>query len=199
MSDEDKHAGREPQSAGRLWESWIDDQGVLRRSALRMTRGDREEAEDLLSATLVKAVAHVQRHDDPIREPRAFLLFAMKNEHISHLRRLRSERQVRDFGADIYQDTSKVSASETANQETLLWQQDLLELVDTVISHQPETMRRVFELRFVEEHSYRTIAEELGISEPLARKRVQHVRQVLRQALDITQTPEVAPPSRSGT
>ncbi|WP_428524067.1 sigma factor [Roseibium sp.] len=70
-----------------LWMSWIDDGQVLRRRALRLTRGDREAAEDLLSATLIKAVSHVERHHTAIREPRAFLLFAMKNEYISRLRK----------------------------------------------------------------------------------------------------------------
>ncbi|MEH0069661.1 sigma factor [Pannonibacter sp. Pt2-lr] len=76
--------------ANGLWTSWIDDAPVLRRRALRLTKGDREEAEDLLSSTLIKAVSHVERAETHIREPRAFLLFALKNEYISRLRRKNS-------------------------------------------------------------------------------------------------------------
>ncbi|MBD8890502.1 sigma-70 family RNA polymerase sigma factor [Labrenzia suaedae] len=163
--------------------SWIEDAAVLRRRALRLTRGNREDAEDLLSSTLVKAVAHVERNDTEIREPRAFLLFAMKNEHISRMRRVQSERQVRDFGADVYIDHESSLSNNQPDQENLLRHQDTLRAVVHVVNALPPELRKVFRLRFCEEQSYRDIAERLAISEPLARKRVQHLRERLRQAL----------------
>ncbi|SHM19315.1 RNA polymerase, sigma-24 subunit, RpoE [Roseibium suaedae] len=170
-------------SAAGIWMSWIEDAVVLKRRALRLTRGNREDAEDLLSSTLVKAVAHVERHETEIREPRAFLLFAMKNEHISRMRRVQSERQVRDFGADIYVDHESSLSSNQPDQENLLRHQDTLRAVVHVVNALPPELRKVFRLRFCEEQSYRVIAEQLEISEPLARKRVQHLRERLRQAL----------------
>lgn len=166
-----------------LWMSWIDDAQVLRRRALRLTRGDREAAEDLLSATLVKAVTHVERHRTMIREPRAFLLFAMKNEHISRLRKEMSERQVRDFGADIYQDYQAGLADRQPDQENLLRHQDALRSVLTAVSALTPDYKLLFRLRFCEEISYREIARKMNISEPLARKRVQHLRERIRAAL----------------
>ncbi|ADZ69850.1 RNA polymerase sigma factor, sigma-70 family [Polymorphum gilvum SL003B-26A1] len=151
---------------------------------MRLTRGNRDEAEDLLSSTLVKAVTHVARNETQIREPRAFLLFAMKNEYISRLRRRNSERQVRDFEADVYQDHVADLADTGPSQESVLWQQETLRKVETVIRALPPSYGTIFQMRFGEERSYRDIAVVLGISEPLARKRVQTLRQMLRRALD---------------
>jgi len=170
-------------SAG-LWGSWINDGSVLRRRALRLTNGNREEAEDLLSATLIKAVSHVERHATAIREPRAFLLFAMRNEHISRLRRLSSERQVRDFHADVYQDHTSGASDPQPDQEDLLRQQDLLRRIFDLVNALSDDSKEIFRLRFFEDCSYREIAERLAISEPLARKRVQTLRERLRKSLD---------------
>ncbi|WP_395173132.1 RNA polymerase sigma factor [Roseibium alexandrii] len=166
-----------------LWMSWIDDGQVLRRRALRLTRGDREAAEDLLSATLIKAVSHVERHHTAIREPRAFLLFAMKNEYISRLRKETSERQVRDFGADIYQDHKADLADRQPDQENTLRHQDALRAVLAAVDALTPEFKRIFRLRFCEECTYKEIAVTMAISEPLARKRVQHLRQHLREAV----------------
>ncbi len=43
--------------------------------------------------------------------------------------------------------------------------------------------KRIFRLRFCEECTYKEIAVTMAISEPLARKRVQHLRQHLREAV----------------
>ncbi|WP_208999366.1 RNA polymerase sigma factor [Roseibium sediminis] len=175
-------------SAG-LWMSWIDDATVLRRRALRLTKGNREDAEDLLSATLIKAVSHVERNDTDIREPRAFLLFAMKNEYISRLRKLNSERQVRDFQADIYQDHSSSLGDPQPDQENSLGYRDLLHRLLQAVGAMPEEVQVIFQMRFCEDCSYRDIAERLCISEPLARKRVQHLREYLRAALETASGP----------
>lgn len=167
-----------------LWMSWIEDGSVLRRRALRLTKGNREEAEDLLSATLIKAVTHVERHETDVREPRAFLLFALKNEYISRFRKLTCERQVRDFGADIYQDHSASLMDPEPDQEDALGNRDLLKQLLKLVSGMPDDVQAIFHLRFCEDCSYREIASRLSISEALARKRVQHVRQHLKSALE---------------
>ncbi|MBO6755955.1 MAG: RNA polymerase sigma factor [Roseibium sp.] len=171
--------------------SWIDDACVLRRRALRLTKGNQEDAEDLLSATLIKAVSHVQRHATDVREPRAFLLFAMKNEHISRLRRQSSERQVRDFHADVYQDNSAGLSDTQPDQEHTLRHQDALRQVLGVVSGLAPELGEVFQLRFCEDCTYREIASRLAISEPLARKRVQHLRDHLRKALGDEQLQQI--------
>jgi len=167
-----------------LWMSWIEDGAVLRRRALRLTKGNREEAEDLLSATLIKAVTHVERHDTEVREPRAFLLFALKNEYISRFRKFTCERQVRDFGADIYQDHSASLMAPEPDQEDALGNRDLLKHLLKLVSGMPDDVQAIFHLRFCEDCSYREIASRLSISEALARKRVQHLRQHLKSVLE---------------
>ncbi|WP_417690700.1 RNA polymerase sigma factor [Roseibium sp.] len=156
---------------------------VLRRRALRLTRGDRDEAEDLLSSTLIKAVTHVERHGTDVLEPRAFLLFAMRNEHISRIRRQSPERTMRDFKTDVHQDHISGFADTTPDQENLLRYQEALRRVLLAVECLPEELRQVFSLRFLDECSYREIANHLEITETLARKRVQHLREKLRHAL----------------
>lgn len=175
--------GSENVPASGIWMSWIDDAAVLRRRALRLTKGNREDAEDLLSTTLVKAVTHVERHETEVREPRAFLLFAMRNEHISRLRRLKSENIARDERSDVYQDYLGDLSDNQPDQEHQLEHQEVLQRVLDLVSALSDEFRQVFQLRFCEELSYREIAQQLGISEPLARKRVQHLREYLRTSL----------------
>ncbi|MTI45352.1 RNA polymerase sigma-70 factor (ECF subfamily) [Roseibium hamelinense] len=173
----------QPASAG-IWLSWVQDALVLRRRALRLTRGNREEAEDLLSSTLIKAVSHVERHQTEIREPRAFLLFAMKNEHISRIRKQTSERQVRDFKADVYEDHAHGLSDSEPDQEQQLRHQEALRRVLQAVQRMPAEFRQVFYMRFCDECSYREIARKLRISEALARKRVQHLREHLRAEME---------------
>ncbi|MFD1696561.1 RNA polymerase sigma factor [Roseibium aestuarii] len=156
---------------------------VLRRRALRLTRGNRDEADDLLSSTLIKAVTHVERHGTDVLEPRAFLLFAMRNEHISRIRRQVPERSLRDMQGDVHQDEYYGLAEAAPDQENCLRHQDALRRVLSVVDALPEELRAVFSLRFLDECSYRDIARQLEITETLARKRIQHLREKLRAAL----------------
>ncbi|MEH0069660.1 sigma-70 family RNA polymerase sigma factor [Pannonibacter sp. Pt2-lr] len=93
---------------------------------------------------------------------------------------------MRDFSADIYEDNDTGFADVRPSQEHLLWQQEILRRVMAVMNSLSAEHRRIFELRFCEEQSYRDIADVLGISEALARKRVQTLRLTLRAALGET-------------
>jgi RNA polymerase sigma-70 factor (ECF subfamily) len=63
-----------------------------------------------------------------------------------------------------------------------------------LIDRLPEEHQRIFEMRFCDELGYREIAADLGISEALARKRVQNLRQMLRAGLEHAEEPKLIPP-----
>ena len=60
-------------ASSELWQDWIHYRDVLRGRAIRLTHGNVEEAEDILSSTILKAINHVRHRHTVIREPRADL------------------------------------------------------------------------------------------------------------------------------
>ncbi|WP_395679311.1 RNA polymerase sigma factor [Inquilinus sp.] len=165
-----------------IWDSWISNTTILRRRAIRLTNGNIDEAEEILSSTIIKTVSHVRRYQTIIREPRAFFLFALNNEFISHCRRRRNERQIHDFHVDVYADHFDPPAHDGPDPEQQLPLQQTLKAVFAAVEGLSPSYRILFRMRFCEERSYKDIAESLNISQPLARKRVQFLRERLRDA-----------------
>lgn len=165
-----------------IWDSWITNTTILRRRAIRLTNGNIEDAEEILSSTIIKTVSHVRRHHTVIREPRAFFLYALHNEFISHCRRRKNERQIHDFHIDVYADHFEPPADDGSDPERALPLQETLKAVFEAVESLSPAYRNLFRMRFCEERSYKDIAESLNISQPLARKRVQFLRERLRHA-----------------
>ncbi|MGK9231057.1 sigma-70 family RNA polymerase sigma factor [Inquilinus limosus] len=166
-----------------IWDSWISNTTLLRRRAIRLTNGNIEDAEEILSSTIIKTVSHVRRHQTVIREPRAFFLYALHNEFISYCRRRRNERQIHDFHIDVYADHFEPPADDGSDPEQILPLQETLKAVLDAVETLSPSYRMLFRMRFCEERSYKDIAEFLKISQPLARKRVQFLRERLRDAV----------------
>lgn len=162
-----------------VWESWMDHLNVLRGRAIRLTNGNVEEAEELLSSTIMKAANHVHRYPTVIRQPRAFFLHALKNEFITHCRRRKYEGRFRDIGLNVQEDNSDYLADSSPNQEEIFSIRELLKIVLSEVEVLPQQYRELFLMRFMEQKSYEDIAGELNISQQLARKRVQLLREKL--------------------
>lgn len=163
-----------------LWQDWIHHRDVLRGRAMRLTHGNVQEAEDILSSTILKAVSHVQHHHTVIREPRAFFLYALNNEFISHRRRQANERHLRDFQVDVHEDQTADLAGSAPSEERMLQAQEMLDATLHALDLLPPPYHALFRMRFYEEQSYADIAAALHISEALVRKRIQLLREKLR-------------------
>ncbi|MDD7910371.1 MULTISPECIES: RNA polymerase sigma factor [Pseudovibrio] len=163
-----------------LWACWVDCKPLLKGRALRLTNGDHDAAEELLSATILKAANHFSGRPVELRDPKAFFMFALKNEFISQYRKKRHEFKHRDTELDVHEDRVAQGDWEARGQEKELVTREELTRLQGALTDLPPIYREIFSMKFVEERSYPEISEVLEISQALARKRVQFLRQKLR-------------------
>ncbi len=109
-------------------------------------------------------------------------MYALKNEFISQYRKKRYEYQFRDGEKDVYDEHLANNEAESAPQEVLLAQKEELALISKTLERLPLIYQQIFYKKFAEDRSYSEISEELNISQALARKRVQFLREKLRKA-----------------
>lgn len=165
-----------------IWQYWSDNRKKLLGRAFHLTGGDIDAAEELLSATIIKVASHFEMRPMNMREPVAFFMYALKNEFISQYRKKRYELQFRDGEKDVYDEHVAGQGAEVAPQENSLAHKEELEQISSALQGLPEIYQDIFKLKFVEDRTYGEISEELDISQALARKRVQFLREKLRSA-----------------
>lgn len=168
-----------------IWQGWMQCAQILRGRAMRLTNGNVDEAEDILSSTILRTATHVLLHHTEVREPRSFFLCALNNEFISRCRKHAHERRLRDFHADVYSDLLASDGEPAASLEDARSNRDTLTRVQYVVARLPADARILFNLRFREDRSSAEIAALLNISPALARKRIQLLREKLRSAIAI--------------
>ncbi len=165
-----------------VWKYWNDNRKKIFGRAFHLTGGDMDAAEELMSATIIKVASHFEQRPVNMREPIAFFMYALKNEFISQYRKKRYEYQFRDGEKDVYDEHLANVEVESAPQEVLLAQKEELALIAKTLEGLPTIYQQIFKMKFAEDRSYSEISEELSISQALARKRVQFLREKLRDA-----------------
>ncbi|QLL13699.1 sigma-70 family RNA polymerase sigma factor [Pseudomonas chlororaphis subsp. aurantiaca] len=172
---------REVAAVDRLFEaSWRAVYPELMRRANRRARGNLTLAQEWLSNTAVKALLFFRRSPERIREPQGFLFLVLDHVFLDSLRRSKREGQVFDHSVDLEHDHQALLAAPCLSVLEYVEQFERLTQLGSRVAQLPLLQRRLFEMRFVEELPYPQIAAELGIAQPLARKRVQLLREALR-------------------
>ncbi|AZD58198.1 DNA-directed RNA polymerase specialized sigma subunit, sigma24-like [Pseudomonas chlororaphis subsp. aurantiaca] len=172
---------REVAAVDRLFEaSWRAVYPELMRRANRRARGNPALAQEWLSNTAVKALLFFRRSPERIREPQGFLFLVLDHVFLDSLRRSKREGQVFDHSVDLEHDHQALLAAPCLSVLEYVEQFERLTQLGSRVAQLPVLQRRLFEMRFVEELPYPQIAAELGIAQPLARKRVQLLREALR-------------------
>lgn len=138
-------------------------ESLLLRYAWRRT-GDRDQAEDLVQAALLKLIEHPHIGEADIPQ---WLYTVLRNEFLD---RCRATTVTQKYTADLGE--SLVEAQALA----ILERSDDLDCLMTALSALKPVERQVIELRFIEEHSYREIGRHIHKSES-------HVGVILHQAL----------------
>lgn len=160
--------------------SWRAVYPELTRRAQRLARGNPDYAQEWVAATAVKALLFFRRSAERIREPQGFMFLVLEHVFLDSMRRNRREDRLIDRSVDIELDHPSLLASSSlsVHERTEIFEQ-LSQLAQAVMQLPPQ-QQRLFELRFVDELGYPEIAAQLGITEALARKRVQLLREALR-------------------
>ena len=155
------------------------------RLALNVT-SNKEDAEDVLQETFLKAYTHLGRFQGNSRFYTWVVRIAV-NESLMKLRKRRSDRQV-SLDEGLETDDNGLLPREIAdwgdNPEQRYakteWQEILAEATQTL----EPAFRTVFTLRDVEQLSTEETAEALGLSVPAVKSRLLRARLKLRQRLN---------------
>lgn len=145
----------------------------LYRLALRMTL-NREEAEDIVQETLVKAW---RRQDEwqHREEAEAFCWTAARNMAIDSLRR----SEVRNEGREDEDRAAEIPDTRVPDAD--LEEREREQLVRQLMEQLPLRQRTVLHLREVEEMSYRQIAEVMQLSEDQVKVELHRARLRIRK------------------
>jgi RNA polymerase sigma factor (sigma-70 family) len=153
----------------------------LQRRALRLVRGDRAAAEELVADTAVKALTYMRRVPQRIRNPEGFLFVVLNHVFLDTVRHLDREERVLRFSPDFDDDHWSDAVSQTPQPPDVVEMKESLSSIALAVRHLPPESQKLFSLKFEQDLPYAVIAERLHISEALARKRVELLRRRLRQ------------------
>lgn len=156
------------------------------RLAVRLT-GRREDAEDLVQETLVKALPALKRFEGRARLS-TYLLRAMSNLWKNRLRAKRRSRLVDWFRGGRKSEDGEplepVAVDESPSPLERLEQRDRAREVRECVARLEPNRRLTLLLREVEELSYEEIAQMTGVPVGTVRSRLARARDDLRQLLE---------------
>lgn len=137
---------------------------------------DPEAAKDMVHDIFAGLLQMRGRNEAAFVPSRAYLMAAVHNRCLRHLRGL----EVRERFRNLYLFENKVDASEPAlGAETF----DVGELLSLLRSELPEISRRIFEMRFIENRKISEIAATMGIGERMVYKYLSQAAGVVRNKI----------------
>lgn len=164
-----------------FWQIWNEHLSILQSLSQRWTKGDRDEAHELLHEALCRAVAVQER--DPLQDksnPRAWLVRVLYNCHID-LHRKSQRNPVTSIDPALLATYELLSRE--PNPEQIFGSEETFARIKAAIAALPESLQLVAEMRLFESASFRLIAECVGISEDNARQRFAKVRRLLSERI----------------
>ncbi|PXX74486.1 RNA polymerase sigma factor [Rivihabitans pingtungensis] len=167
----------------RFENAWRSVRADLGRRARRLTHGDHDRAEELLSRTALKAFLYICQFSERVRDAEGFLFLVLNHTFLDSARRNTREEKVIDPYVDLDTDSIHAMASSAPSPLQALLMQEELEQVRQALMQLSDAQRMLFQLKFEEERPYSEIAAAFGISEALARKRVELLRKKLHALL----------------
>lgn len=154
-------------------------------AALRLTR-NREDAEDLLQETFLRAYAHYDGFTEGTNL-KAWLFRILKNGFINSYRHKKSGLQEVDLAAN--EDglegalERRRGTTETETPEGVLLAASMDETVEQALASLPEEFRMVVELSDLQDFTYREVAEILEVPLGTVMSRLYRGRRLLEEAL----------------
>jgi len=145
------------------------------RLALRVTL-DRAEAEDITQETLIR-VWDKREELSEIRSVEAYCLTVARRLALDRREKKEARNLSLEEAACEPADTARAADERLVHDERLMW-------VHRLLNRLPEKQRAVMQLRDVEGHSYREIADILEISEDQVRVNLFRARQWIKQQFE---------------
>src|SRR5215831_5310789 len=158
-------------------------EGKIFRLAQHIT-GNREDAEDVLQETFLKAYEHLDQFQGNSKFYTWIVRIAV-NQALMKLRKRKTDKTVSiDETIDTGEDTLvREIAAWDEDPEQRFSREELGEILDGAIENLDPLYRSVFVLRDIEEMSTEETAEALGLSVPAVKSRLLRARLQLREKL----------------
>ncbi len=141
---------------------------AMYRLSMRIIRDDnvsRDIVHDIFEALLLSGRSDVSE---------SYLLAAVRNRCLKYIRSLSAHDRMKEAYSI---DENEIEYEEWPDDETIA-------LIQATVSNDlTDVCRRVVNLRFSEDYSYREIAEKIGISKVAVYKHLRHAIDVLREKL----------------
>lgn len=159
-------------------------QPIALKMAISILR-DRCDAEDEVQNACWKAYEHIGQFQQEAKFSTWFNRIVV-NQCLMRLRQQRRSRLVYldDVLVNDEGQTRLEVADRSVSPEQQIGQNEVGAVLEQEVRRMPALLRKVFELRDLEERSMNEVAEELDISVPAAKSRLLRARQELRRRLD---------------
>ncbi|OEZ62012.1 RNA polymerase sigma factor [Duganella sp. HH105] len=145
----------------------------------QLTRGNREDANDLFSRVMLKLCSEPPAQTDPIRHLGGWLYRVAQNQYIDDQR----ERQAMARRDDELTFLSTAYGADAPSPEQQYLNQELRRHLRLAFERLPPRLQAAARMRFHDEAPYEEIAAHLAINEALARKLIQEARKLLSEYL----------------
>ena len=174
---------------------WMDD---VYRFALSLTR-NAADADDLVQETYLRAYRSWHTFE-PGSDARRWLFTICRNAFLRSLEKHRHETVVDDADAEALAAAHARSAATDDGQSSLLARIDLAPAISAALAELQEPYRSAVTLVDVEDQSYESAAEVLGVPIGTVRSRLFRGRRLLQEAL-VTHARDagIVPPARDAT
>jgi RNA polymerase sigma-70 factor (ECF subfamily) len=167
--------------ADAFWKLWEGYQDYLYRLCLRQMEGSREDAEDALSKAMIRARQCLPVYAGEIIDLKAWLTRLILNLCVDiHRHRNRLTRGVVSLDDIGLADEWNVAQVFESPEQAYLYKEMHLYLLQA-IDDLPQLLRKTSILYFIQERSYKDIADDLTLSIENTRKRIQQARAILRE------------------
>lgn len=165
-------------SAEDFWTRWLADQPYFRRMCVRWLRGNRQEAEDVLSRGSLRALEYLRRHPGGVERFRPWILRILFNLCLDTVRAAGRCVAEPDEGGD-----APALTAPGASPDRAVYCDELRGALSGAFASLPPRLSVAFSLRVLDDLEYDDICRRLGITPENARKRVQQARARLRDRL----------------
>jgi RNA polymerase sigma factor (sigma-70 family) len=164
-----EHAEGAPAGPGRslLWATWTENRTYYHCLCLRWVRGNRHDAEDVMSEAAIKLMELDLRAAAEVHNPRSWIARVLHNLCADLGRKTIRARAIEEVCTTIR------AAVDELTPDARLHENRVGTRVAEVVEELPECLRSVLVMRLADGLSYKQIAGRLGITDATARKRAQ--------------------------
>lgn len=167
---------------GNFWSLWLSERDFFFKMCMRWLHGRRHEVEDVLGRGAINGFEFIVNHPAGVHRFRPWMLRILYNLSIDSSRSRSRCAGLDDLGPADDEPAAPLVCTVDIPERVLL-REELATSLAEAAANLPPRLHEVYTLRFVEEMPYEAISQALNISQTNARKRIQVVRELLREQL----------------